>query len=229
MWIGGRSLSAVPSTGARERHHRRVWVALIVVSAIGCSPARPIERATSDHRNRTPAVADAQSRLGLTAMVLDETQSNALLHVSAGERDLLPVTFTITNGGSTPLSVRQDDFRLRLDDRRLIAPALPGRAASLLRDNSGSTGAMWAGYLAFGVLAAPALHDAEKTEEAAMRSSREVFFSSAEVSPGAALDGYLVFEIPVPVVGLDEPVLQMSQPSGAPLEIYLSNPYAGTY
>jgi hypothetical protein len=215
------------------RSGRGVAIALAIVaftSGAGCSPARPIEPASGDPWNvDTPSVVDDQSRLALSAVILDAKQSHVLLHVSAVERDVLPLIFTVTNGGAAPFPVQQEDFRLRLDDGRRIVPALPGRAASLLRDDRASTGAMWAGYLVFGILAAPALHDAERREEAAMRASRQQIFVRAEVPPGSPLNGYLVFEVPVPVDTLNDPVLEMRQPLGAPLEIHLGNPYGTTH
>lgn len=172
---------------------------------------------------------DAQSRVRLKAAILTEEQCDAPLQVAHVERDLLPVKFRLINDSRMALSVRQDDFRLLLDHVRRIAPALPGRAASLLRDESASTGAMWAGYLALGILAAPALHAAENSEEAAMRSARELFFDAAEIAPGASLDGYLVFESPLPIVELDTTVLQMRQASGPLIELRLSNPYSSDH
>lgn len=108
---------------------------------------------------------------------------------------VVPVAFAVTNNGQAPFLVERVDFRLRIDDRIGIEPALPlpGRAASLLRDTSDSRAAALVGYLVLGVLAVPAIVAAEDQEVVGNAAKREGIFSEVEVAPGETGVGYLIF------------------------------------
>jgi hypothetical protein len=80
-------------------------------------------------------------------------------------------------------------------DQERLEPALPGRAATLLRDSSGSRNIALAGWLAIGIFAAPGIDAAEKKETAAVVANREVIFSVVEIAAGETIAGYLFFEI----------------------------------
>lgn len=190
-----------------------------------CSSPRPIQSPQLEHATGR-ATEVAAGPLILRATVLDEQQSDELLQVDAAERRLVPVLFVLANRGDAVLTVGQDDFRLRTDTGRGIAPALPGRAASLLRNEGGSTAAIWTGYATIGFLAAPAIDAAEKREEQAARASRGVLFSSDEVAPGESVVGYLIFESPLPVEELSELALAFITPNTADaVRLPLINPY----
>lgn len=197
---------------------------LALLSCMGCASAQPIERPRAD--DLMVGVAQGRDdRMRVSARVLNAEQSKAMLRAPASERDLVPVLFAVSNDGGAALPIRQDDFRLRIDGPRRIAPSLPGRAATLLRDERASTEAIWAGYLLFGVFAAPSIHSAEKKEADAVHRSHELLFSSLQIAPGDTAVGYLVFESPLPVDEVAAPVLEVHTPSGGTMELPLTNPY----
>jgi hypothetical protein len=87
---------------------------------------------------------------------LAKEQAQRLLGVDVTERSVMPVLFVMTNQTATPQLVLREHFSLRIDQLR-IDPALPGRAATLLRDSSGVQHAAFAGF-ALGIFAAPIIH-----------------------------------------------------------------------
>jgi hypothetical protein len=97
----------------------------------------------------------------------------------------------------------------------------------LLRDSSRSKGAAWAGYLVFGILAAPSINVAEKKEASSVESHREVIFSEALLAPGGTIAGYLFFESSSRLTKLQrlELELRILGDTDNLIPVQLSNPY----
>jgi hypothetical protein len=166
--------------------------------------------------------------LVLQAALLTKDQSQRLLRVDAAARGVVPLLFVLSNKTTTTYTLRREHFRLRVNQEHL-EPALPGRAATLLRDASGSRRAAWAGLLAIGILAAPGIDAAEKKETAAVVANREIIFSVADIPAGEMTAGYLFFEIfqalgKAPSLALELHVV--SAGTSVPLMVELLNPYA---
>lgn len=163
------------------------------IFAAGCTGPRQIVAPDSRELSMSDEGQSERDGVTLRATVLGKEQTKRLLNVDVASRFMLPVLFVMYNQNKDPLVIRREHFALRIANLR-IEPALPGRAASLLRDSSESEGAIWAGYLVFGIFAAPSIDAAEKKETASVEGHRELIFSEAQLSPGGTIAGYLFFE-----------------------------------
>jgi hypothetical protein len=201
---------------------RRVIAAALLTCA-ACSTPQVIEPPTAESLGAR-RVERSHGGVRCSAMVLDDAESRDLLRVAAAERDLIALVFALTNLGDQPLPLQQNAFRLRINDTRRIAPALPGRAASLLRDETGSLEAMLAGALVIGPLAAPSIEAAYRREAYATNTSRELIFSATSVAGGNTGAGYLIFESPLPLDEISQLVLEMALPSVGTIELPLTLP-----
>ena len=207
-------------------------IGLIIVAvgmcifSIGCTGPRQI--VAPDDKELPTSISEQSEQGGFTlrATILDEKQAKRLLGVDVASRAIAPILFVIGNQNENPYLIRRENFMLRIDQLR-IEPALPGRAAALLRDSSRSQGAAWAGYLVFGIFAAPSIDAAEKKETASVEKHREVIFSEAHLPPGGMIAGYLFFESPFNLKKVQRLDLELSILGNAekPIFIQLSNPY----
>ena len=200
---------------------------------LGCSPAQPIRPAEGSALVATTSGHATSGALSIEASVLPEEQAKESLRVDPATIGLLPIAFVARNDGRDPWLLSQTDFRLGIDDLTKEAPALPGRAANLLRDPNEASAAIWAGYLVFGILAAPSINAAEGHERAAVESNYALIFKSATVAPGATQAGYLFFESPKAIDQIHHLNLTVTLVSrgtdtpAATIELDLINPYAG--
>lgn len=174
------------------------FIGLIIVAGLcvaGCTGPQQI--VAPDVRELSMSKVGQIERDGLTmrATILDEKQAERLLNVDITRRNVIPVLFVMSNETENSYSVRREHFALRIG-KFCIEPTLPGRAATLLRNSSRSQGAAWAGYLVFGIFAAPSIDAAEKKEAASVEGHREVIFSQAYLTPSSSIAGYLFFEPP---------------------------------
>lgn len=162
--------------------------------AAGCTSPRQI--IAPDPKELSMSNEGQTERDGFTfrATILGEEQAKRLLNVDVfASRSVVPILFVLTNQNKNACMIRREHFTLRTAQLR-IEPALPGRAAALLRDSSESEAAIWAGYLVFGIFAAPSIDAAEKKETASVEGHRELIFSEADLPPEGTIAGYLFFE-----------------------------------
>lgn len=167
-----------------------------VTCAAGCAGPQPI---TPPNVSELPTAHIAQGErdgLVLRAALLAKEQAQRLISVDVTGRSVMPVLFVMTNQTATPHLVLREHFSLRVDQLP-IEPALPGRAATLLRDSSGVQHAAFLGWLVLGPFAIPSIHTAGKQEAAVVEANRELIFSQGHLPPGGTLAGYLFFEIPI--------------------------------
>ncbi len=196
-----------------------------VMYTAGCTGPRPI--IAPDDKELSMSNVGQSNRDGFTlrAIILSEEQGKRLLNVDVRRHALVPVLFGMSNPTGNPCLIRRDHFRLRIGELQ-IEPAFPGRAAALLRDSSRSQGAAWAGYLLFGVLAAPSIDAADRKEAASVEAHREVIFSEAHLPPGGTIAGYLFFESPSSLTKVRrlEMELRISGNTEDLISVQLSNP-----
>jgi hypothetical protein len=195
--------------------------------AIGCAAPRPITLPDVAELPSAYMAQGEQEGILLKATILPKQQARQLLGAPVAGRSVMPIFFAVTNNTVAPHLISRDQFSLQRGQLR-IAPALPGRAAALLRNSSGSYGAALAGWLVFGIFAAPVIDVAEKQEAAAVEVNREIVFSEAHIPPGGTITGYLFFETPITFVKMQHlelglrPVLDGA---AAQIMVRVPNPY----
>lgn len=201
-------------------------IILLGVCLSGCAGPKQIAR---------PTVGELLSNVGegmvgeivFQASVLDKEQAGRLFENDMARKGVLPVLFVITNKSSADCHISREHFTAQMGPSR-VEPAMPGRAAALLRNSSGSSGATMAGWLLLGVLAAPIINEADKSETSAIETHREVIFASADLPPGGKATGYLFFESPVPLTELKQLGVEfcLSGNRNESIAVQLKNPYA---
>jgi hypothetical protein len=208
----------------------------LALAALGCGGPRAAVRAEAPAvGERGVAIAPAPD-LDLRARVLDAAAAENVLGAELLVGGVVPVAFAVTNHQDATLVVERTDFRLFVDERPGIEPSLPGRAASLLRDTSGSRNAALLGAfsgspasLVLLFLAVPTIDAAEDKETAADVAKREFIFDRLEIGPGATAAGYLVFETGHDPEDARRLVLELRSGTGADAisrRLELPNPYA---
>lgn len=206
-------------------------IGLIIVAGCmyiaGCSGPQRIVAPDAKELSVSKVREGEREGVTLRAVVLDEEQGKRLLGVDATKQSVVPVLFAINNQTENPYQIHRGHFILRIG-QLCIEPALPGRAATLLCNTSQSQGAAWAGYLVFGILAAPSIDTAEKKEVASVEAHRELIFSEARVTPNGAITGYLFFESPLPPKKIKQIDLEfrISGDKEKLIAVQLFNPYA---
>ncbi len=193
----------------------------------GCSGPQQIVAPDASELSTSNVGQGQRNGLTLRAAVLNEEQEIRLLRVSIASRAITPILFIISNETEISHLIRREHFTLRIGQLH-IEPALPGRAAALLGDHMGSQGAAVAGFLIFGILAAPGIDAAEKKEAASVEKHLEVIFSEANLPPGGTVTGYLFFESPSNLKKIQHFELEL-RIAGVPetlISVQLSNPYA---
>ena len=206
----------------------RLLTVLSGVYAVSCAAPQPITPPSTDALPTAHAARVEHAGLALQAAVLAKDQAQSLLGVPVAARAVLPVLFVLTNHTPTPYTVLREHFRLWANQGR-YAPALPGRAATLLRDSSGSQSAAIAGWLVLGIFAAPGIDAAEKKESAAVVANQTSVFSRAEVPAAGTVAGYLFFEVPRALATVQTLTLELqafADGTGDLLSASLTNPYA---
>jgi hypothetical protein len=196
------------------------------ICLIGCTAPGPIAR--PDVSDLSPRVREnSVNGIVFQATVLDGDQTARLFSTDMAQRNVVPVLFVMINRSEVSCTLRREHFTARFGPSG-IEPAMPGRAAVLLRDSSGSRGAAWAGYALLGILAAPSIAAAEKMETAAIEAHRDIMFCHADLPPGGKVAGYLFFESPVPPRKLQllDLELRLSGNRNDLITLRLSNPYA---
>ena len=169
----------------------------------------------------------SRGSITVQAAVLNREQTARLFNLDMARRGVVPVLFAVNNETGSELLIQREHFAVRAGKSR-IEPCLPGRAAALLNDSSGSRNAALAGWLIFGIFAAPQVASADKAEKAAVETNREIVFSQADLSPGGRIAGYLFFESPVRLKSLRffELELCLSGNRDELITVQLANPYA---
>lgn len=198
-----------------------------VIYAVGCAGPQPMTPPAVSELLTAHMGESERDGLVLRAALLVKEQAQRLLGVDVTERSVMPVLFVMTNQTPTPQLILREHFSLRADQLR-IEPALPGRAATLLRDPSGVQLAASLGWLVLGPLAAPSIHAAGKQEAAVVEANRASVFTQAELPPGGTLAGYLFFEVPTAPAKIQGLELELRVFSGAAedrIPVQLPNPY----
>lgn len=213
----------------REFFPTSIMGLIIVITGlhtVGCTGPRQITAPNAKELSMSKPGESEREGVTLRAIILDEKQGKRLLCVDVTKHAVVPVLFVMSNQTENSYLIRREHFRLWIGQSR-IEPALPGRAAALLRDSSRSQGAAWAGYLVFGILAAPSINTAEKKEAASVEAHRDVIFSETPLAPGSTIAGYLFFESPTPLKKVQwfEMVLRFSENTDYLISVQLSNPY----
>ncbi len=226
--IGGRSAG----TAMTHRPTSRAATALVLVFAgflaFACSHAKPIVSATTEGFASAHAQKRVNDNLTISATVLSKDQAKKRLRIQPAQRSVLPILFAVKNEGTRSYPISLTHFSLNLNGRLRIGPALPGRAATLLRDTSESDAAALSGYLVFGVLAAPFIHSAEQREDETVLATRDLVFREAEVQPGQIQPGYLIFESPVDLADIHSLELEVQTTTEGDDQVILLpllNPY----
>jgi hypothetical protein len=207
--------------------YNRFTIILFIIMILGCASPKQIEQ---------PDVRNLSSRIGentideivIKAAVLDKEQTITLFNTDMEQRCVIPILFVVTNKSKVGCEIRREHFKAHLGISR-IEPAMPGRAAALLRDPTGSMTAAWAGYILFGFLVAPSIDAADKAESAAIEEHRKVIFSSGHIPPGGSISGYLLFESPISLksIKLFDLEYYLAGSKNKLTVVQLTNPYAG--
>lgn len=201
-------------------------IILLGICLSGCAGPKQIAR---------PNAGELSSNVGegvvddivFQAVVLNKTQAERLFKMDIARQGVIPVLFVMTNKSTADCHLLREHFTAHIGPAH-VEPAMPGRAAALLRDSSGSAGAAWAGWAVLGVLAAPIIDAAEKNETSATEAHREVIFSSADLPAGGKAIGYLFFESPAPLTKLKQLGIEfcLSGNKNDSITVQLNNPYA---
>jgi hypothetical protein len=208
-------------------------VVVLVVLAGGCAATSSITDLDPQYLDPLDTTHVERGGIALRATVLAKPQAKQLLRINVADRSVIPVAFALTNSTPAACSLRREDFRLRVDDLIELEPMLPGRAATVLRDSSEGDTAIMAGFLIFGALAAPSVHEAQQHQEAAVQDNRQRVFATTEIAPGETTSGYLFFESPTDVKNAEVMDLEVRPGPAAGtacapelIGMRLSNPYA---
>ena len=209
-----------------------VPLVLLTICNLSCSSGKAITPPAPRELSTVQTAEASKNGILLRAGVLGKDRAKDLLNTNVAGRSVLPLLFVVKNETQIARIVTRDNFSLKINGQLQLSPILPGRAATLLRNPSGSQNAAWAGVLFVGIFALPSIAHQEKRERAAVIMNDQFIFKYADIPVGQGAAGYLFFETPIDPDECVSLELKLTLPfvvdsDAVPLELVLllNNPY----